>query len=97
MDQDEVNSSDIEPELVINEFAHAGAQSLKRMLQHAVEDRLESKKRSKQLQFVHGSKKTQYINHLWYVQASTLSIVELSASLPPPDTSYPVADSLEVQ
>jgi hypothetical protein len=67
MDQDDFNSSDIEYESTTNAFAFAGAQSMEQMLQHAVEDRLESKKRSKQLMFVRGSKKTQYINHLWYV------------------------------
>jgi len=35
--------------------------------QRAVEDRLESKKRSKQLGFTYGCRKTQYLNHLWYV------------------------------
>ena len=95
MDQDEINSSDIEPEAVINEFANAGAQSLELMLEHAVEDRLESKKRSKQLQFVRGSKKTQYINHLWYVKTSTPSIVEVSASSPPANSPKAAADSLQ--
>ncbi len=35
--------------------------------QRAVDARLESKKRSKQLIFTYGSRKTQYLNHLWYV------------------------------
>ncbi|KAK9242478.1 hypothetical protein V1506DRAFT_78562 [Lipomyces tetrasporus] len=66
MDQDDFNSTDIEYEPATDAFAYAGAQSVEQMLQHAVEDRLESKKRSKQLTFVHGSKMTQYINRLWY-------------------------------
>jgi hypothetical protein len=74
MDQDEVNSSGIELE---PGFAHAGARSLELMLQHAAEDRIEPKKRPKWLQFVHGTKKTHNMNHLWYVQALMLLIVEL--------------------
>ena len=35
--------------------------------QRAVDSRLESKKRSKQLGFTYGCRKTQYLNHLWYV------------------------------
>jgi hypothetical protein len=65
---DDFNLSDIEYESLTNEFAYAGARSMAEMLQHTVEGRLESKKRSKQLTFVCGSKKTQYINHLWYVR-----------------------------
>jgi len=67
MDHDDVNSSDIEYEPTANEFAGAGAQSVELMLERAVENRLESKKAAKQLQFVQNSKKTMYINYLWYV------------------------------
>jgi hypothetical protein len=68
MDPDEINSSDIEFEPPpFDEFAYAGAESTELMLERAVELRLTSKKRFKQLKFVHGSKKTQYINHMWYV------------------------------
>jgi hypothetical protein len=35
--------------------------------QRAVDSRLESKKRSLQLAFTYGCRKTQYLNHLWYV------------------------------
>lgn len=68
MDQDEFNSSDIEFEPAPNEFDYAGARSIEDMLAHAVVDRLESKKASKQLLFVKCSKKTTYSNHLWYVR-----------------------------
>ncbi|KAH7412525.1 hypothetical protein BKA64DRAFT_770267 [Cadophora sp. MPI-SDFR-AT-0126] len=66
MDDDDINSSDIEVELPVDPFASAGTRSIQEMLEFSVVDRLESKKRSKQLRFSHGSKKTQYINHLWY-------------------------------
>jgi hypothetical protein len=47
MDHDNVNSSDIEYELTINEFAGAGAQSVELMLKRVIENRLESKKAAK--------------------------------------------------
>ena len=99
MDQDDFNSSDIEYESTTNAFAYAGAVSMAEMLQHAVEDRLESKKRAKQLTFVRGSKKTQYINHLWYVRKSRPLIWSLTqpARLSPLELSCPWLMSSEVQ
>jgi hypothetical protein len=44
-----VNSSDIEYKPTANEFAGAGAQSVELMLERAIENRLESKKATKQL------------------------------------------------
>jgi hypothetical protein len=85
MDQADFSSSDIEFEPTDAPFASAGAQSVKQMLEYAVEDRLTSKKRSEQLKFVRGSKKTQYMNHFWYVGVdavySARSLVLSSASL----------------
>ncbi|KAG9228955.1 hypothetical protein BJ875DRAFT_476184 [Amylocarpus encephaloides] len=91
MDHDDVNSSDIEYEPTANEFAGAGAQSVDLMLGRAVENRLESKKAAKQLQFVQNSKKTMYINYLWYnrflaFRRGTLRI---------PDSAVPIGEHLE--
>lgn len=68
--EEDVNSSDFEfeetPATNSNLFAQAGKASIEAIINNAVQDRYNSKKISKQLTFVKGSKKTQYINNLWY-------------------------------
>ncbi|KAK9234527.1 hypothetical protein V1525DRAFT_412862 [Lipomyces kononenkoae] len=92
MDQDDdFNSSDIEYGPATKVFAYAGAQSVEQMLQHAVEDRLESKQRAKQLTYVHGSKWTQYINHLWYNRFTGFRATVLKVD----DTTTPTAEQIE--
>jgi hypothetical protein len=90
---DDLNSSDIEFEAPpVHTFAKAGARSIEEMLQHAVEDRLASKKRSKQLTFIRGSKKMQYRNHLWYVlYKSTLPIRGGKAPFDAKRAQYPLS------
>ena len=68
MDEDGVfNSSDIEfDEPPPNPFSGAGKASIDAIIAHAFEDRIESKKISKQLTFVKGRPGTQYRNTLWY-------------------------------
>lgn len=67
MDEDEINSSDVEFEAPpANRFASAGKESIKAIIANATEDRLKSKKFSKQLQFTRGRPGTQYRNMLWY-------------------------------
>jgi hypothetical protein len=64
---EDFNSSDVEfdppPR---NPFHKAGKASVMKMLDHALEDRLASKKKVKQLTFVKGSRSTQYIHALWW-------------------------------
>jgi len=61
------NSSDIEfDEPPPNPFSGVGKASIDAIIAHAVEDRIESKKISKQLTFVKGRPGTQYRNMLWY-------------------------------
>ena len=69
---EDFNSSDIEFEPAPrNPFAEAGKASIEAIISNAVEDRLTSKKTSKQLTNVHGCKKTQYIDTLWYQRFTT--------------------------
>jgi hypothetical protein len=49
-----------------NPFNEAGRASIVKMLDHALEDRLASKKKAKQLGFVKGTPSTQYIHALWW-------------------------------
>ena len=70
MDQENMNSSHFElddaPTATTNPFAQAGKASIEAIIHNAVEDRYNSKKISKQLTFVKGSKKKQYLCNLWY-------------------------------
>jgi hypothetical protein len=64
---DDLNSSDVEFDPPPpNPFHAAGAASVMKMLDHALTDRIASKKKSKQLTFVKGSPSTQYIHVLWW-------------------------------
>ncbi|KAK9361349.1 hypothetical protein V1504DRAFT_475196 [Lipomyces starkeyi] len=88
---EDFDSSDVEYEPATNPFPNAGARSLEQILQHAVVDRLESKKRLKQLNFVQGSKGTQYANHLWYTRFTGFCSMVLKVD----DTTTPTADQIE--
>jgi hypothetical protein len=64
---DDLNSSDIEFEPPPpNPFLNAGKDSILAMREYAIEDRVESKKQAKQLGFVKGTGRTQYLHALWY-------------------------------
>ncbi|KFY24325.1 hypothetical protein V493_05304 [Pseudogymnoascus sp. VKM F-4281 (FW-2241)] len=71
-DDDGYNSSDVDfgppPP---NPFANAGRASIEAMIQSATEDRLTSKRFSKNLQFSRGRKTTQYRNDLWFRRFAT--------------------------
>lgn len=67
MEQDRLDSSDWEFDAgPANPFAQAGKASIEAIIQNATRDRFTSKKTSKQLVYVKGSRKTQYVNNLWY-------------------------------
>lgn len=71
MDPD-FNSSDVDlgpaPE---RPYQSAGKSSLERMLDNAFEDRIESKRVTKNLTFSRGAPGTQYAHSLWYNRFST--------------------------
>lgn len=63
---EDLHSSDIEFEPPPpNPFHQAGQASIVQMLDHAFEDRIASKRTTKQLTFVKGAPSTQYIHALW--------------------------------
>ena len=62
---DDFNSSDIETEQPSERFKDAGSKSVDSMLEDAFKTRIGTKIASKQMGFVQGSLKTQYINALW--------------------------------
>ncbi|KAL2075417.1 hypothetical protein VTL71DRAFT_360 [Oculimacula yallundae] len=62
---DELNSSDMEFEERPNPFFAAGVESIEAIIEHALEDRMLSKKVSKTLTHAEGSPKTEYITALW--------------------------------
>jgi hypothetical protein len=64
--EDDYDSSDLEFETPANPFASAGLKSIEEIVKHAAEDRLSSKRATKQLVFVEASKKTEYLTYLWY-------------------------------
>ncbi|KFZ16943.1 hypothetical protein V501_01982 [Pseudogymnoascus sp. VKM F-4519 (FW-2642)] len=71
-DDDGYNSSDVDfgpPPL--NPFANAGKASIEAIIQSATEDRLTSKRFSKNLRFSRGRKTTQYRNDLWFRRFAT--------------------------
>jgi hypothetical protein len=98
-DGDDFNSSDIEFEERLNPFFAAGLDSVQAIMDHALEDRIESKKFSKTLTHAEGSRKTEYMTALWMnrfvaFRVSTLRkryVADLLANLP---FSNPVADSI---
>jgi len=49
-----------------NRFHEAGKASIMKMMDHALEDRIASKRQVIELTFVKGSPKTQYIHALWW-------------------------------
>ena len=64
---DDFNSSDFECEAPpLNPSAQAGKQSIQTIVENAQKGRFSSKKVTKQLAYVKGSKKTRYGNSLWY-------------------------------
>lgn len=65
MDED-YDSSDLEFNPPQNPFASAGLESIENIINHAAEDRVSSKKTTKELIFVEASKKTEYLTYLWY-------------------------------
>jgi hypothetical protein len=70
---EELNSSDIEFDEPTrpNPFAVAGKASLDAIIASATEDRVASKKFSKQLTFTKGRPGTQYRNSLWFRRFET--------------------------
>ena len=60
------DSFDLEFDTPSNPFFAAGLQSIEAIVEHAAEDRITSKKLTKQLAFVEASKKTQYLSQLWH-------------------------------
>jgi hypothetical protein len=64
-DGGDFNSSDIEFEERPNPFFAAGLSSVEAIMEHALEDRIQSKKSSKTLTHAAGSPKTEYISALW--------------------------------
>lgn len=73
MELDDVfNSSDIEFDAApANPFSGAGKESIAAIIANATEDRIASKKFSKQLTFVKGRPGTQYRNMLWFNRFET--------------------------
>lgn len=66
-EDDAFNSSDLEFEPAPrNPFYKAGLSSIQAIVESAAEDRISSKKMSKQLAFVEASKKTKYMSNLWH-------------------------------
>lgn len=63
---EEYDSSDLEFEPPQNPFASAGLESIEAIINNAAEDRVNSKKTTKELAFVEASKKTEYLSYLWY-------------------------------
>jgi len=64
-DGDDFNSSDLEFEARPDPYANAGMRSIQAIIDHAAEDRIESKKFSKTLTHAQGSPKTEYMTALW--------------------------------
>ena len=63
---EDLDSSDIEFDAPLrNPFHSSGKASVMAMLDHALDDRIASKRQVKQLAFVKGSPGTQYIHALW--------------------------------
>ena len=63
---DDFNSSDIEFEDAPKPFARAGNASISQIIDHAFEDRIASKRASKQLTNAKINKKTEYKSVLWF-------------------------------
>ncbi|KAH8723299.1 hypothetical protein GQ44DRAFT_774140 [Phaeosphaeriaceae sp. PMI808] len=61
-----LNSSDVEYDAPRNPFHDAGKASIMAMLDHALDDRMASKRQVKELAHVRGSPNTQYIHALWW-------------------------------
>jgi hypothetical protein len=59
-ERDDFNSSDLEFEERPNPFFAAGMSSIQAIMDHALEDRIQSKKLSKTLTHAEGSPKTEY-------------------------------------
>ncbi len=66
MEGDDFNSSDIEFEDTTLPFSRAGNASIGQIIDHAFEDRIASKKSSKQLVNAKINKNTEYKSVLWY-------------------------------
>ena len=82
---DDFQSSDIEFDpLPPNPFREAGKASIKKMLDHALEDRIASKKLVKQLTFGKGSPSTQYIHALWWNRFNEFRQNTLNKGYEPP-------------
>jgi hypothetical protein len=64
--EEDYDSFDLEFDTPSNPFFAAGLRSIEAIVEHAAEDRVTSKKLTKELGFVEASKKTQYISQLWY-------------------------------
>ncbi|KAH6539690.1 hypothetical protein HBI07_114560 [Parastagonospora nodorum] len=67
---DDICSSDVEYDEPVNRFANAGKVSIVKMLEHAFEDRMASKKQVKTLGFSKGTPATQYNHTLWWNRVS---------------------------
>jgi hypothetical protein len=72
MEDNDFNSSDIEFEDAPKPFSYAGNASIREIIDHAFEDRIASKKASKQLTNVKINKKTEYKSVLWYQRFETI-------------------------
>ena len=63
-DPDAFNSSDIEVDILQHPFSWAGRDSIQAIIKNATEDRISSKKFTKQLTYTKGRQGTQYRNQL---------------------------------
>jgi hypothetical protein len=76
MAHEDLNSSDIEfGDAPANPFRNAGKASIKAIIENASQDRIASKKFSKQLTFVKGRPGTQYRSHLWFNRFEALESI----------------------
>ncbi|KAF4631385.1 hypothetical protein G7Y89_g6747 [Cudoniella acicularis] len=92
IEDDVFNSSDIEFDAPPpNPFAGAGKASIEAIIEHALTDRIDSKKFSKQLTFTKGRPGTQYRNALWYNRFQSFRVSALRVST----TSNPDGEQIE--
>ena len=77
-----INSSDVEfsPQRA-SRFGNAGQTSIQHMIEHAMSDRLSSKKVVRQLEFTKGRPHTQYQNSLWMRRLQSFRSETLGANL----------------
>ncbi|KFY59512.1 hypothetical protein V496_05667, partial [Pseudogymnoascus sp. VKM F-4515 (FW-2607)] len=88
---DEYDSSDLEFEPPPNPFESAGLESIEAIINNAAEDRVTSKKITKELIFVEASKKTEYLTYLWYNRFVAFRVNSIKKSL----DNTPSMDELE--